>query len=289
MTELLLNESEYIAIEDAIAATAKGRAFLRKRDGISRVVGVDTVGQMVRGLKDWIAGAEEGHDRESLKLIHDQLTDLRTHIDRAKAEISDLVETDPAAKDSGHIKGATAELDEIVNSTAQATNDILSAAEGINDLAGQLPKDIPAASTIVDRCMDIFQACSFQDITGQRIAKVVRMLAYVEERVNAMIRVGGLVISDGEQKKAASTLNPGSPASITGEERALLNGPQLPGSGLGQEAIDALLGGSSPAVTPPVESAPKAAAPAAPVVPVAIVAAAGSAALQQSAIDAMFN
>jgi chemotaxis regulatin CheY-phosphate phosphatase CheZ len=289
MTELLLNESEYIAIEDAIAATAKGRAFLRKRDVNSRVIGTDAVGQMVRGLKDWIAGAEEGHDRESLKLIHDQLTDLRTHIEQAKAEISDLVDTDSDAK-SGHIKGATAELDEIVNSTAQATNDILAAAEGINDLAGQLPKDLPAAGTIIDRCMDIFQACSFQDITGQRIAKVVRTLAYVEDRVHAMIRVGGLVISEAAQKKAAGIINLASPASITGEERALLNGPQLPGIGLGQEAIDALLGGSSPVVTPPVaDNAPKTAAPAAPVAPAAIVAAAGSPALQQSAIDAMFN
>ena len=32
---------------------------------------------------------------------------------------------------------------------------------------------------------DVFEACSFQDITGQRFSKVVKSVTYVEDRVNA--------------------------------------------------------------------------------------------------------
>lgn len=35
----------------------------------------------------------------------------------------------------------------------------------------------------------IFEACNFQDLTGQRITKVVRALSFIEERVDAMMGV----------------------------------------------------------------------------------------------------
>jgi chemotaxis protein CheZ len=35
----------------------------------------------------------------------------------------------------------------------------------------------------------IFEACNFQDLTGQRITKVVRALSFIEERVEAMMGV----------------------------------------------------------------------------------------------------
>ncbi len=35
----------------------------------------------------------------------------------------------------------------------------------------------------------VFEACAFQDITGQRGSKVVKSVTYVEERVNALVDI----------------------------------------------------------------------------------------------------
>ena len=46
-------------------------------------------------------------------------------------------------------------------------------------------------SEISDMCTGIIEACSFQDLTGQRINKVVRTLAFIEERVQKMLEIWG--------------------------------------------------------------------------------------------------
>ena len=288
-TLTVLSEAEYLAIEEAIATTAKGRAFLRARDGITRVIGADQVRQNIRDLQDWIAGAESAPDRNSLELIRRELSNVRMQIDRTKTEIRQIVSVEPQSQ-SSHIRGATAQLDEIVNSTAQATNDILAAAEAINGAADQMaPEAAVLRTTITNKCMDIFQACSFQDITGQRIAKVVKTLAYIEQRVNAMMAIG-------ETAPAATpavvgkriALASGKDGTAANSDIGLLNGPQLPGLGLGQEAIDALLHGSASAVA--VDTAPRVEAPC-HVAPTASVieSMAAPAKLEQDAIDSLFR
>ena len=76
----------------------------------------------------------------------------------------------------------------------------------------------------------MFEACNFQDITGQRISKVVKTLQFIEERVNKMIEIWGEegftdVKQDQEERDA---------------EAALLNGPQLANQGVSQADIDKL-------------------------------------------------
>ena len=39
---------------------------------------------------------------------------------------------------------------------------------------------------------NIYMACSFQDLTGQRTQKVVQVLRYLENRINAMIEIWGI-------------------------------------------------------------------------------------------------
>ena len=54
------------------------------------------------------------------------------------------------------------------------------------------PSDLAAyQKSVNESCMKIFEACSFQDITGQRITKVVKSVTYVEDRVNDLIAVWG--------------------------------------------------------------------------------------------------
>ena len=63
---------------------------------------------------------------------------------------------------------------------------------------------------IDEKIQSVFEACAFQDITGQRVTKVVRLIKYVEERVNALIAIWGppnWPRSMFRRKKKASTIN----------------------------------------------------------------------------------
>jgi chemotaxis regulatin CheY-phosphate phosphatase CheZ len=277
----VLSDAEYLSIEEAISATAKGRAFLRQRDKVGRVIGIDSVGQMIRGLKDWITGEESAPDHDSLELIRRELSSVRSHIDQVKSEISTLTEEESS---DNRFRRATAELYEIVTSTARATDDILSAAEAIKEVSDKLPPEYAAQrETIGKHCLNVFQACSFQDITGQRIAKVVKTLDYVEQRVSAMLAIGGLADESQPEKPIIAALAPvtamSGPVSVKQEAETLLNGPQLPGRGLNQDAIDQLL-------TPVAAVAPVAVAAVAPVAVAATPA--NDEPMGQSAIDSIF-
>ena len=64
-----------------------------------------------------------------------------------------------------------------------------------DDIVDELRKSITdegqlaLLNKITNNGADVFEACSFQDITGQRITKVVKSVTYVEDRVNALISV----------------------------------------------------------------------------------------------------
>ena len=128
--------------------------------------------------------------------------------------------------DQGRVPDAGRELDEIVRSTEQATNQVMEQAEII--LAADT-SDIEAyQDTVSSAVMQIFESCSFQDITGQRINKVIKTLSYIEDRVSSIIDVLGLPEPEdtGEEPKDSHA--------------ALLNGPALEGQGVNQDEVDAL-------------------------------------------------
>jgi chemotaxis protein CheZ len=144
----------------------------------------------------------------------------------AKQEIASLKVEDI---NRAFIPSATDELDAIVEATAQATNEILDCCETFETVAGELGGEMgEALQTAVTR---IYEACSFQDITGQRITKVVRTLKSIEERI-------AVIVATFSDRAAGAEL----PAQVaTDGESALLNGPQLPGNGVDQAEIDRLL------------------------------------------------
>ncbi len=157
-----------------------------------------------------------------------ELEALGREVSRAKSEIAALQVEDITAS---HIPIATDELDAVVAHTAEATNEILDSCEVLEGLQPRLgAEDAAALSGAVTR---IYEACSFQDITGQRISKVVNALKAIESRVAAVTtRFGG---PGGTAPPAA----PPAPARTEGE--ALAQGPQLPAAATSQEEIDRLL------------------------------------------------
>ena len=91
------------------------------------------------------------------------------------------------------------------------------------------------AEDINETIVGVYEACNFQDITGQRITKVVRTLKYVEERIMAMINIWG--------PEAIGEFLPKAPDDHKNDDdSALLNGPAGENQGISQDDIDKLFG-----------------------------------------------
>ena len=159
--------------------------------------------------------------------LYKELDDLATYIQHAKSEIAALC---PGDIRYSHLPAATDQLDAIVEQTEKATHTILDAVEKIEE--GASKQDVSAISEQVTR---IFEACGFQDLTGQRISKVVGTLKFIEERLDQLLDVFGDELVDA--RKAAAQCEEDSREG----DHHLLDGPQLPEEANKQEEIDALL------------------------------------------------
>ncbi|MDX9690029.1 MAG: chemotaxis protein CheZ [Proteobacteria bacterium] len=157
-----------------------------------------------------------------------ELEDLANYIFHAKQEIAEIK---PKEISSDHIPHATDELDAVVGATEDATNKIMDVCDTISELAGQCPPEI--GDQLVACTTHIFEACNFQDITGQRITKVVQTLKYIDTKIAALLKaLGEEVHRDGDEGGSAVDY-----------EKSLLNGPQLPQNAINQDEIDKLLSG----------------------------------------------
>jgi len=125
----------------------------------------------------------------------------------------------------------------VVKATESATNTIMEAMESNGEAVALLrekiddPDQLALLDKIADNANNVFEACSFQDITGQRVGRVAKSITFVEERVEVLKHLLG------EQELYEVEIVPG--AEITEDEK-LLNGPQLNGEGLSQGDIDSL-------------------------------------------------
>ena len=162
------------------------------------------------------------------KLYH-ELQKLADYIQSAKREIAAIRPDEIRAT---HIPMATDELDAVVDATAEATGIILDSAESLEKVAGAMP--IEAGEEIRNIATRIYEACNFQDVTGQRITKVVRALKHIEEKIDALLTAFGEGI-----KAPAAAGTPSAP--VSGDESYLLHGPQLPQEANKQDDIDAIL------------------------------------------------
>jgi chemotaxis protein CheZ len=127
----------------------------------------------------------------------------------------------------------------VVESAERATQQILGAAEDIEDAANTLSASLKnqqekaLALDIQDSVLRIFEACNFQDLTGQRIAKVLTTLKFVEERIATMIEIWGGI--DAFRTYAAT-------AEREIDRNKMLHGPKLDGAEghVSQDDVDAI-------------------------------------------------
>jgi chemotaxis protein CheZ len=129
-------------------------------------------------------------DHQDIERIQVEIADIAGRIQSTKVEIAAL--RHPLEK-NGKLETAAAELGAVVSDTERATNGIMNNVEKIEDIIAEVIAVLPpgfGASRLADardHIVKIYEACNFQDITGQRINKVVRTIAFIEERVTAML------------------------------------------------------------------------------------------------------
>lgn len=165
--------------------------------------------------------------------LKQELVGLFKYVQRVREEIAAMsLPTD----DDNKFDTMSEQLDIIVKSTEEATHTIMGVMEMNDVLVDKLEKLLvddeakSVLSEIVNNNMQVIQACSFQDLTGQRINRVIKSLSYVETRVNNLAEVWGKdEIEKIELEESKKT-----------EDEKLLHGPQDPGRGISQDEIDSL-------------------------------------------------
>ena len=170
-------------------------------------------------------------DAETLRK---ELIGLFHYIRRVRLEIAAI--SRPAGGEH-QLDSMSDQLDSIVAATEDATNTIMDKIESNGDVVMKLRElvDGEEAAALLDQLennhADVFEACAFQDITGQRINKVTKSLTYVESQVHKVINIWGKDAPD------AIEVEPEKEETADGK---LLEGPQFKGKGMSQDEIDAL-------------------------------------------------
>jgi chemotaxis protein CheZ len=171
---------------------------------------------------------------EKLKV---ELDLIHNAIDQTKREIAVLHSKSFSGEEMAKVNG---ELGAVVGGTEEATQQILEAAEAIDQAATALGKvksvdqQQALSEEIQERVISIFEACNFQDLTGQRISKVMNTMKFIEHHIVTMMEIWGGV----DEIKAHAP-----PIVDTREGDAkLLNGPRALGDDghASQDDIDAM-------------------------------------------------
>jgi chemotaxis protein CheZ len=172
-----------------------------------------------------------------MQKLKGELVIIHTAITRTKQEIATLHVSGFTGEQASRM---THELDAVVSGTEQATQTILGMVEEIDQIGSSLidgdqgEAGKAVGKEIQDRVVKVFEACNFQDITGQRISKVVTTWKFIEGHIGQMMEIWGGI-------DAFKEFIPDAPAEPQGDD-ALLNGPKLESDAghVSQDDIDAL-------------------------------------------------
>ena len=176
------------------------------------------------GIINSVLGKIQTPPEGMYNLLTRELEELKISMEEFAAQlhssnVNDISET--------HIPNATDELYAVVAATEQATETIMGSCEEILETVKNID---PAIFQKIEACIvTIFEACTFQDITGQRIKKVTNNLKEIDAKTMSIL---SLLHSKTEGAEDISENK---------ETACLLNGPGLPGNTLSQKDIDQLL------------------------------------------------
>lgn len=179
----VLTEDDYDTIEAAVMETARGRWFLsqyaqRNRSSDTRAV-LDAIGKLESIVQVTRSGPQEQ--------VRYELMDMSAAIERTKRDIAQLTNEAGAI---AQFASVGEELENVVSAGQQATQQIIVAAEKVQEVAWTLRDqgaDAAECDVLDQKTMDIYLACSVQDVSNQGIAKVIQTLRHLDGRINAMM------------------------------------------------------------------------------------------------------
>ena len=215
---------------------------IRHREVMDAIASLQAAGVAKEPVQD--QGETSNEVLESIRKELAQSNRLKAELDEIRTSIVDTKREITSLHHSGFVgeEQATAsdELDAVVKGTEDATEKILTAAENIESNAANLANSLKSgadhdvALDIQEQAIAVFEACNFQDLTGQRITKVVNTLKFIEERVDYMMTIWG-----GEESFAG--IKPEKQTGKTSDDH-LLNGPAMDDAidVASQDDIDAL-------------------------------------------------
>lgn len=172
-------------IEETPAFRAEPRSNVRQAPDLAEIM------HELSALRAALANAPSPPAAKAGKVLQDE-------IDRLAAELRSVRDAVAGTKPVGgnvsptHLAPATQIISELEAATCgseQAAQKILAAAEDIdqaaNNLSAALKSDIERglAQDIRDRVIQIFEACNYQDLTSQRVAKVITALGRIERQI----------------------------------------------------------------------------------------------------------
>ncbi len=180
------NGNPYQSVVDDASALAPALASLP-----SGPVTVDN-SEVIRAISDLGAKLDRflTMDAQQIDQIQVEIADISGRIKATKVEMAAI--RHPLAGDD-KFQQASQELSAVVSATEAATNTIMACAEELEEVVHELKSSLPEGyhadrvNDMNDVIVRIYEACNFQDLTGQRITKVVRALSFIEERVDAMM------------------------------------------------------------------------------------------------------
>ena len=189
-------ESDFEAIELAVMETERGRWFLDQYASRNRHADTQVLLTALSRIEKSIAIHREPTEIDKFRL---DVLEMSRAIAKTHAEIAAIK---PNELGGGRLFQASGELDSIVSATEQATSEILAAAEKIQETAWTLRESGVEGSVcdgLDERATEIYMACSFQDLTAQRIRKVIDALGFLEKRVNTMVDIWQFAEEPGDE------------------------------------------------------------------------------------------
>ena len=230
------------ALEEALRSTDEGQRFLKEFEQriVDRVLSSaeDFFSAMRRGegyvydahgrKPEPAAGTTAIDGDQALRLLQQFLEKITS----TREEIQSISRMAKEREVSG-FEGVGDELEAIVVHTQKATEGILDAVDSIEgDLRDSgLREQFPDVyDNIMHQCGEITTLCSFQDITGQRVQKVVDIVQMIDQQIGAIERNFADPVRRETQEPTARDKE---------REAGLLTGPALPEKGISQDAIDA--------------------------------------------------
>lgn len=200
-----------------------------------------------------MANQTDEMQRAVCDMIQTEIGTLRTFVDRRIAELSAEIHATSDLMDfsennlSGQLsdireqiasviamptaatRNSGLELEAVVQATEEAANRIMEAAEAIGDWLREGNRDSASLEVVNEKVNAIFEACSFQDVTGQRIRRAIQHLQQVETMLTGM--------TPNEQALAAERVVVNAPYNNAGSLSAEHHEAS---PDLGQDAVDSL-------------------------------------------------